>query len=207
MTAYSKAAKRRAKRARQKITLPGGVTVKPRSRQGERNDLDHHPMQQALEARARQTGLPMDECHAQMMGCAVGRRLLIEHLPDRDDMWAAVKHARGVYAAHSRAIAAPSRHPKVARILSPVTAMHADANSPPPDLRSEEERDRAALTAMAALSGWLTHTDAAARKAFVQHVIEERDLPIRDWAGIVMALRCIVDGNKGRAIRVMKRKT
>jgi hypothetical protein len=140
-----------------------------------------------------------------MMGCMVGRRLLIEHIRDRADIWEAVKHSRKVYAAYSRSTGAPARHPQSLSIMLPPDAMQADASSPAPDLRTQEERDQAARAAMQSLQAWLECTDKAAKLAFERHVIEERDQPVSDWSGIVMALRCVVDGTMARRIRVMRR--
>lgn len=195
----------RRKGKKRSISLAHGETAQPRPGQGARNDLDRNPQAVALDARARHTGIKPELCRDEMLGCQVGRRLAIERLPDVVDLWGAVKHARKVYAAHARAIGAPARHPRSLGILAPPDALQASADSPAPDLREPDERDRAAIAAMASLESWLTHTDAAARVAFRRHVVDERDEPITDWSGVVMALRCVVDGNKGRRIRVMKR--
>ena len=160
----------------------------------------------AISARIRQTGMTAEQARHEMAGCAVGRKLMLDHIPDRADLWAAVKHMRRVVLAYDRSIGAPSRHAQCLRIMLPTEKMEADAASPAPDLRTREERDIQAQAAWMALKGWLSHADYAARCAVMQAVVDEPDEPIADWTGVVLALRCVSEGVKGQRVKVRERK-
>jgi hypothetical protein len=195
--ALTASGKRRRKRHRT-ISLPGGETVEQRpGRKGAREPA--RPADEvALFARVRQTGLSLDDARSDMAGCVVGRRLMDER--DREELWRAVKHMRRVVIAYDNACRAPRRHAQCLRIMTPPEAMHADASSPAPDDRTQEERDRAAVSAWMALQGWLDHTDRPARSACIRHVVDEPDQPVTDWPGIICALRCVADGIGGRKV-------
>lgn len=201
-TATQKRAQRRKARA-EYISLPGGETAPqmPAGRDRRHTNQGENPMQTAINARIRQTGLSQDDAKTPMAGCAVGRRLMIDHTPDRAELWQAVQHMRMTWLAYDRANGSPNRHAQCLRIMAPTPALHADASSPAPDLRTQDERDRAAVTAWMRLQGWLSYTDAAAYGAAVRHVVDEPDQPVSDWCGIVLALQCVSDGIKGRPIR------
>ena len=160
----------------------------------------------ALSARIRQTGMTAEQARHEMAGCAVGRKLMLDHIPDRDSLWEAVKHMRRVVVAYDRSIGAPSRHAQCLRIMLPSERMEASASSPAPDLREPEERDRQAQAAWMALKGWLSHADCAAREACTKAVVDEPDEPIADWSGVVLALRCVSEGLRGQVVTVRERK-
>ena len=160
----------------------------------------------ALQARVRQTGMTQEQAKHEMAGCAVGRRLMLDHIPDRADLWQAVKHMRRVVVAYDRSIGAPIRHAQCLRIMLPSDRMEASASSPAPDLRDPETRDRQAVAAWTALKGWLSHADYAARVACTRAVVDEPDEPISDWTGVVLALRCVSEGVKGQVVNVRSRK-
>ena len=201
------AAKKRAKKRRtraNRITMPNDETVPQQAAQGRRETTEAADVV-ALEARARQTGLTIEQCRDQMAGCAVGRRLLIDQIADVADLWQAVQHMRRVVLAHDRACGSPKRHAQCLRIMLPNPEFRADATSPAPDLRTPEDRDRQAVAAWAALMGWLSCADPAAQAACRRAVVDEPDEPIADWSGIVLALRCVSDGIKGRPMRDRRR--
>ena len=208
----TKARTRTQKRAQRRkarettITLPGGETAPQRPTQGQRERKEPADMV-ALQARVRQTGMTQEQAKHEMAGCAVGRRLMLDHIEDRAALWEAVKHMRRVIVAYDRSIGAPSRHAQCLRIMLPTERMEADASSPAPDLREPEERDRAAQAAWMALKGWLSHADYAAREACTRAVVDEPDEPIADWSGVVLALRCVSEGIKGHQIKLRARKT
>ena len=160
----------------------------------------------AISARIRQTGMTAEQARHEMAGCAVGRKLMLDHIPDRADLWAAVKHMRRVVVAYDRSIGAPSRHAQCLRVMLPTDKLEADAASPAPDLRDPETRDRQAQAAWTALNGWLWHADYAAREACIRAVVDEPDEPITDWTGVVLALRCVSEGVKGQRVKVRERK-
>jgi hypothetical protein len=140
-----------------------------------------------------------------MMGCSIGRRLLIERLDDRADLWRAVMHMRRVTVAYDRSIGV-NRHAQCAGILASAEKLEATAASPAADLRTPEDKARQAQAAWMTLKGWLAHTDYAARSACERAVVDEPDQPLADWTGIVLALRCVVDGLAGRPVQLRERK-
>ena len=203
-TKRQRAAQRRTARAAT-ITLAGGETAPQRPAQGQRERKEPADMV-AIHARIRQTGMTAEQARNEMAGCAVGRRLMLDHIPDRADLWQAVKHMRRVIVAYDRAIAAPSRHAQCLRSMLPSDRMEASASSPAPDMRDTETRDRQAVAAWTALKGWLSHADYAARVACTRAVVDEPDEPISDWTGVVLALRCVSEGIKGQQIKLRARK-
>lgn len=203
-TISQKRAQRRKARP-EVITLAGGETAHQRPSQGQRQRKEPADMV-AMQARIRQTGLTQEQARHEMAGCAVGRKLMLDHIEDRAALWEAVKHMRRVIVAYDRSVGAPSRHAQGLRIMLPTERMEADASSPTPDLREPEERARAAQAAWMALKGWLSHADYAAREACTRAVVDEPDEPISDWTGVVLALRCVSEGIKGQRIKLRARK-
>ena len=126
--------KRRKNRAKASITLPGGEAV-PQT----------HPTDSVF---AGNDG-PKDEGASgdPLWGCSVGRLILSEPEQRRPDLWNATQHARATQLAYDRAIGAPNRHATCLRILAPSEAMHADASSPAPDYRTDDDKYRQAISA------------------------------------------------------------
>ena len=153
----------------------------------------------------RQTGATRDEARSDMLGCAVGRYLHATRPSDMADLWRAVRHMRRVALAYDHAVRAPNRHPRCLAVLTPADAMTASASSPAPDLRSEEERDRRAVSDWMAMHGWLAYVDRAAAAACIRAVIDEPDGPVRDGAGVILALRCVSEGISGAMVAVRDR--
>jgi hypothetical protein len=131
-------------------------------------------------------------------GCRVGRRLAkeVKTIDHRSDLWQAVQHIRRVWVAYDRAIGAPQRHAQCLKILLPADPMGGVSLSM--DGRTQEERDRAAVSAWMVLQGWLDHVDRAARSATIAAVVD--DAALRNWAGIVAALECVSEGIKGQRV-------
>lgn len=205
----SKAQRKRRKKAAQ-ITMPGGEAVPQRVGQGNRTDIGPSAHREALQARCRVFGLPdtPDGLRASgdpLWGCSVGRLILTEPERTRAPLWAATYHACKTQLAYDRAIGAPNRHATCLRILAPVDAMHADASSPAPDYRTEEDRFRQAVRAQMQVEGWIGHTDKAAMSAFKQAVINDPDGPVRDWHGVLNCLLCIAEGLKGETVNARVR--
>lgn len=202
----------RRKRART-ITLAGGQAVDAPIVQGTRTDLKpkEDPMQTVLAARRRFMGDRADkvDLRSAMAGDDLGRAILraeVVRSPNgRPDptynpgaLWDAVTHIRRTFAAYDRACGAPSRHPKCLSILTPPDRMEATAESPARDDRTEEERNRSAVSAYMAVQGWLGHCDGAAKSACLRAVVD--DAGVSDVPGIILALQCAVDGKAGRKI-------
>ena len=216
----SKAERRRrqgkGRRAKPRITLPGGVildqplTGRDRVNVGEVTPKED-PMQTVLDARRRFMGKHADkvDLRSAMAGDDLGRAILkadVARLPDgKPDpacnpgvLWDAVCHMRRTVAAYDRACGAPSRHPKCLSILTPPDRLEATAESPAFDDRPQEERDRTAVSAYMALQGWLGHVDGRARSAGLRAVVD--DAGVNDLPGIILALQCVADGRAGRKI-------
>jgi hypothetical protein len=197
----SRAVKRARKRNR--ISLPHGEVAITPQRQGRRTDIVPDARKETLSTRAKQCGQPdtpegRDAVSGPQYGCAVGRAIMQGDKAERVDLWEAVKHMRRVWIAYDRAIGAPSRHAKCLAILAPTDAMTADAASPAPDLRTEDDIYRQAIGAYMRLRGWLGYVEGAAQSTVIRAVVDEPDDEVRDWATIRRALLCVVDGIKGR---------
>ena len=205
------AAQKRRDRRNARENMPELAATPKRDRSGcyvertRQQDKDPHPQEVAFTARMRQTGMTAEQARHEMGGCAVGRKLMLDHIEDKDQLWEAAKHMRKVVVAYDRSIGAPSRHAQCLRIMAPTDRMEASASSPAPDLRDPETRDRQAQAAWTALKGWLSHADYAAREACTRAVVDEPDEPITDWTGVVLALRCVVEGIKGQTVKVRAR--
>lgn len=204
----SKSARRRRKAAA--VSLPGAPAEQtPRYPSGKIKPADARKT--ALEARCRVSGVhptpdAMKAAESPLRGCSVGLRILTEAPRHHPDLWNAVSHARKTQERHDRAIGAPPRHAKVASILAPVTAMEADASSPPLDLRTPEERVRQDTAAQMRVEGWIGHCDNAAVSAFKRAVINDQNDRIRDWQGVLNCLWCIVEGLAGQKVLARVRK-
>lgn len=207
----SKAARKRRKKAAQ-ITMPGGETVPQRlDGPGRPRNMAEDARKSALRTRQRlfaSADSPKDESTFSdpRWGCSVGRLILTESEHRRADLWNAAQHARATQLAHDKAIGAPNRHAQVARILSPVAAFEADASSPAPDYRTEDDKFRQAISAQMRVEGWIGHTDARAISAFKQAVINDPDGPVKDWPGVLACLQCIAEGLKGETVKARVRK-
>ena len=163
--------------------------------------LSVSPMEPALETCAvTQVGrkeLSRIKSHAQhpAAGCPVGRVLI---RADTLNLWPVVQHIRRTVRAYRASIDAPSPHAQSLGILLPPDHIEATADTPPIDLRSDEDRRRQAVAAWTNLHRWLGYTDNAAASACLRHVADERDEPIRDQDGIIRALRCVGEGMQGQ---------
>jgi hypothetical protein len=157
----------------------------------------------AIDARLRVANLTDTPEHRRDMqsnrqGCAIGRAIEARGGNDLHDLWNAVCHMRQAFAAYYRATGIPAPHAKVASILAPTEATETSADAPPADLRTDEEKSRAAVSSYMHLQGWLGHTDAHAASCARQAVIFAPDDPIRDMPAVIRALQCVVDGMAGK---------
>jgi len=188
----SRAARRR--RAKGKgMTLPGGEVAPQPVTQGARRAEPANRV--GLDARKRKLGDLAHMAQHPAAGCDVGRVLIRQGALD---LWPAVAHVRRVCRAYRAACGAPSPHAQSLGILLPPDRLEASADAPAPDLRTDDERHRQAVTAWTTLHGWLAYTDNAAASACIRHVFEEREEPIRDVDGLLSALRCISEGMAGK---------
>jgi len=141
--AYSKAAKRRLKRAMPKLAPTPQPTKRGKARMAE---IDSENRKTNLEARARQMGLPTsraDDMREQMLGEQAGQALHILCKPDTAKrLWDHYKALTSAEWRFHRSIG-KSIHPKTAKIEMMRERFEVDASSNM-DLRSEEEKDTAA---------------------------------------------------------------
>ncbi|MBE9635766.1 hypothetical protein IQ782_02820 [Salipiger pacificus] len=209
MKTYSKGARRRAKK--NSLGLPelaGGKTRQPDGRL--RPTVDRQdPARLALEVRCRHAGLEVTranlrEVRAQWCGCAAGRAMAsaVTDNDERARLWDAIQHMRRVQVSYDRAIGAPGRHAKCLRLLVPIEALSADAETPPLDERTDEEKLRDANRALMQLEGWLGYTDKTARSEAKRVIVDDSEA--RDIAGLLSALLCIADGLAGRRVMVWR---
>ena len=202
----TKARSKRQRRKRGKISLPGAEPATAPAGQGARKPQEDARLPM-LTARARQRGLAptketLDAMKAQYMGCEAGKAIDAQPISAsaKADLFAAVHHVRKVWAAYDRAIGAPDRHAKVARILAPTDAIEATAASPAIDDRDEATKQRQAVAARMAVETWLGYADKSAAHAVKLHCLDEPDVPVRDVQGMILGLLCICDGIAGRRI-------
>lgn len=115
--------------------------------------------------------------------CQIGRSLARE--PDRDDLMQAVRTVAAMHRAYLMAISGPPIHPLPVRL--PVSPSKDTAlERPPADLRTEEERAHAAITAWDTLMQRCRMVDAGLPAFVVSTVIEDRPAP-----GMARVLRWI----------------
>ena len=192
----------RRRRKKGGITLSGGeVAVERATKVGRPPQEDA----KATVIAARLRRMPQ-ECHPEatspLAGCAAGRAILgfVAGADDRAVLWGAVCHIRRTYAAYDRALGGPPRYAKCQRILLPVDAMETSAEAPALDTRTEEERQRHAVSAFMQVETWLGYTTKAARSACLRAVIDEPEGPVKLWPNVRAALLCVADGLAGRKV-------
>ena len=207
----SSKAERKRRKIAARISLSGGETVPQRiDGPGRPRNMAEDARKSALETRQRLfpkagSGKGQTPPGDPLWGCSVGRLILTEPEHHRPELWNATQHARATQLAHDRAIGAPNRHATCLRILAPSDAMHADASSPAPDYRTEDDKYRQAIAAQMRVEGWIGHTDNRAVSAFKQAVINDPDGPVKDWPGVLACLRCIAEGLKGETVKARVR--
>ncbi|SEN51021.1 hypothetical protein SAMN04489859_1008111 [Paracoccus alcaliphilus] len=141
------------------------------------------------------------EMRAPWWGCTAGRVIGREIMDEttRKDLWSAIVHMRRVVTSHDAAIGAPRRHAVCLRLLAPMDAMEADAETPPADTRSDADKQRQATSALMRIEGWLGYTDKTAASEAKRVVLD--DAICVDTAGLISALRCVSDGIKGKRMQ------
>ena len=136
----------------------------------------------ALDARARHLGLTLTvtealrEARAPWWGCLAGRQMAedVRDEEGRQAFWRAICHMRRVQAAYDASLGAPRRHAACLAVLTPVRALSADAASPAPDLRPEEERVAAAARAWEEMEVCLLSAPASSRAAARALVLDDQ---------------------------------
>lgn len=209
--AMSKAAKRRAKK--RTISLHGSEPVPMRATGRDRRHTNQpeDASMAPLQARCRHIGAPatedgIREARAPWYGCNAGRAMAATAASqDRPDLWDAICHMRKTVARYDAAIGAPRRHAVCLRLLAPLDALEATAETPPLDTRSDADRRISAITAWTAMHGWLSLVDGPAASEALRVVID--DARVTDADGLVLALRAVSDGIKGAPAKYRGRDT
>lgn len=157
----------------------------------------------AIAARCRRAGVEPTEDNMRAMrdqwkGCQAGMAIdmIADKHADKAKLWDAVQHIRAAYAAYCRAEGIPQPHATCLRILLPVDEMHADAASPPRDLRTEAERLEAARKSWAQVEAWIgrygRHTAGITRRCVIE------DQPCEHATSMALALDVVAKGLAGR---------
>lgn len=151
----SKGARLRAKRDRQDDM---GLAPTPRRKPRGRKRMDQIVTERkddnmdAFITRCRQKGIEPSDSNLRDMaapwnGCEAGKAMA-RHVAterDRQRLWDAIQHVRTAWARYASLHGLPQRSAQCLRIMLPVDEMHADASTPAADLRTLDERQKAAL--------------------------------------------------------------
>lgn len=204
--AVSKAKRRARKREARTTADPMALAPVPRKQANgrtHRTPEDRDAATEALQARCRQAGkVPsadaMRDARSPWWGCEAGK--VIGNADATHDqrliLWDAAQHMRRVWASYYAATGMPGRYPKCTGILAPTDRIEADAASPPLDTRTDEERQRAAVSAMMRVDGFLGRISAVAASECKRVVLD--DQPCHDAPGLLDGLRVVADGMAGR---------
>ena len=171
--AYSKAAKRRAKAAMPELAEAPRKKSRGRARMGERED---EAQSAVLTARARQMGLPPSKAQdMKRQRLSEGAGMALDILCDPDDatrLWGHYIALTASEARYHRSLG-KSIHAKTAK-LEMMQERFETRDDDAIDLRSEDERDRDAVTGWMRWQGLLgrlqSHDQAAIFNAYRRHV-------------------------------------
>lgn len=146
------------------------------------------------------TAANIRDVRAPWFGCNAGRAMAaaVRDEAERAELWDAICFMRRVIIGYDVVIGAPSRHPKCLELLAPVAALEADAETPPLDERSPEERQVDAVAALMRVEGWLGWAARAAAGEAKRVVWDDAD--VSDSRLLLAALRCVADGLRGREV-------
>lgn len=207
--ARTQAEKLRAKRMRQMAksnNLPDIAPIPRKASQGRKRMQEIESEIPVIQARCRQNGKdPANDADRRDMkapwyGCNAGRAMAdqVRDNSERLELWDAIQHIRKTWVQFDAVIGAPRRHAQCLRLLLPLEAFETDADAPPQDDRTDDEKYRQAVSAKMAIEGWLGYVESYAASVCKQVVID--DAICTDRSSLVRALRCVVDGIKGRKI-------
>ncbi|GLT08004.1 hypothetical protein GCM10007928_02350 [Sulfitobacter porphyrae] len=205
---YSKGAKRRAKKTPVGGEGLGLEETPKREKNGRpsRRGRDRDPGIETLKARCRLMGKEVtakniSEVRAPWWGCYAGRILGDRTMDaaDRADLWSAICHMRKVVTQHDAAIGLPKRHAACMRLLQDSVVIGRVE-----DTRTDEERVSRASAALMKVEGWLGYTDTRSRSEAKRVVLH--DEVCVDPDGLILALRCVSDGIKGKRLSYRGRR-
>lgn len=159
----------------------------------------------ALQARCRQRGREITEAElrdakAPWHGCEAGRAMAgaVEDDKTRTALWDAIQQMRRIVLSYDRALGAPNRHAECLRLMLPTEPMEADAETPPRDERTEEDRYRQAIASWTQMHGWLGYVEGYAASVALRTVVD--DQRCADPSALIRALHTVHDGMSGRKI-------
>lgn len=209
MTRAKTKAQRRADKRRARQAMPDLAAIPRRALQGRKRMQqiadEKNAAKPVLEARCRQAGLrpspeAMRDMKAPWNGCNAGKAmaLAVQYERERAELWEAIKHMRRVFLAYDAAIGAPRRHATCLRLLAPSEAIEANAETPPVDDRTEQEKYDDAIARFMELEGWLGHVEGRAASICKRVVVD--DERCTDPQALIRALFCIADGMSGRRV-------
>lgn len=177
---YSIAAKKRAKKAAQEFALAATPrrNAVGRTRAGQiRHERREDVQSTALNARARQMGADKADMAEPMLSEDAGRCLWVSCHPDEARrLWGHYVRMTAAEARYHRSLG-KSIHAKAAKIEAMQERFETSADDAPPDLRSQEERDRAAASAWAQVRGDLGRLQSWQARA-IQSVMRQTVNPM-----------------------------
>jgi hypothetical protein len=141
------------------------------------------------------TAKNINEMRGPWWGCYAGRLIgeVTMGAADRADLWSAICHMRKVVVQHDAALGLPKRHPACMRLLQASVGIGRIE-----DDRSDDDKVRATTAALMKVETWLGYTDGAARSEAKRVVVS--DEVCVDPDGLILALRCVSDGIKGKRL-------
>jgi hypothetical protein len=195
-----------ARKRERRAVDPMGLAATPRREKDgrtHRTTAERDAATEALQARCRQAGKAptpdaMRDARLPWWGCQAGvviGNADITH-DQRLTLWDAAQHMRRVWASYYRAIGIADRYPKCMGIIVPPDRTETDAASPPLDTRTDEERERAAVSAMMRVEGFLGRISAIASSECKRVVLD--DQPCHDAPGLLAGLRVVSEGISGK---------
>ena len=199
-----KAARQAAKAGK----LPPGFDLQPIARK-QGNGRTHRPQEardpqaEMLKARCRRWGMPTSkwrEMRDPWWGCEAGgaMALVTPKLAERKALWDAICFMRRAAIAFDRVIGAPQRHAQCLRLLLPIPPTETDGDAPAPDLRTDEQREDAAVRAMQWMQELLGRAGPHARAEAEAAVLDDRKP--RDVEAMIVGLRHISYGVDPKAL-------
>lgn len=183
--AYSKAARRKAKKALAKFALAETPRRKKRGKaRMQELDGERDPQAAVLSVRARMMGLPdtakaRDEMKNQALGEPAGRAICIRHEgAAAARLWGVYRGLTGAEECYARRVLGKGLHPKTAKVEMVPERVEADPDESP-DLRDEEERHRDATNVWMRWRGYVGHLSVHDQAA-IFCVVRGRKEPIAD---------------------------
>ena len=199
-TAYTKGAKKRARKARKAMEDACALAPIPRrERNGRasRGGISRDPQVEMLKARCRRWGYPASkwrEMRDPWWGCEAGGAMAkaVPKLEDRKALWDAICYMRRAAVAFDAVIGAPQRHAQCLRLLLPTEKIEVDGETPESDDRTDEEREDDAVRAIQWVQELTGRAGPDAAGEAMRAVLD--DQRPRDVVAVIKALRQVSYG-------------